>query len=359
MRRIKSIDAFRGLCIFYMIIGHAVIWWTKESHKEIVLILRRLTEILGATGFLFVSGISVVLALRKKMEKVKADLKYSMNDLFKEHYARSLLFLVLALMYNAITLIWFMGLSGIWSWYILFTITICLLIAYPLIKLQKITRISLAFFIIFFTYPLFGGLENLIARDPESGWTILYYILFNPIQEYPILPYFAFFSIGTVVGEIFYEIYSIKQDDLKDILVKKKIVRNFIIYGGLLITTAVLCSIFIFDDPISFIIRTSFTWMLYGIGLDLILIGFLTYLHEFILTPEWRYRFLFYFSYYSLTLYLGHNVIAFIFWERLDIVTCIAIAILVAIGFWYLTRFLYNKSGPKYSVKYLISKRVS
>ncbi|GAH61293.1 unnamed protein product [marine sediment metagenome] len=99
--------------------------------------------------------------------------------------------------------------------------------------------------------------------------------------------------------------------------------------------------------------------MLYGIGLDLILIGFLTYLHEFILTPEWRYRFLFYFSYYSLTLYLGHNVIAFIFWERLDIVTCITIAILVAIGFWYLTRFLYNKSGPKYSVKYLISKRVS
>lgn len=357
MNRIKSIDAFRGLCICYMIFGHAVIWWTKESHKEIVLILRRLTEILGATGFLFVSGISAVLALRIKSEKVKDDLKYTKYELFKEHYARSLLFLALALIYNAVTLIWFSGIWGLWSWYILFTITICLLIAYPLIKLPKITRVILAFFIIFITYPILGGFESLILRFPENGWSILYYILFNPIHEYPILPYFAYFSLGTVVGDIFYEIYSIKENNLKNILVKRKIVRNFMIYGLMLIMVSIFFSAYVFFDPISFLIRTSFTWMLYGVGFDLILISFLTYLHEFKFTPEWRYPFLFYFSYYSLTLYFGHNIIALIFWERLDIITSITIAVLSAIGFWYLSRILYKKSGPKYSLKYIISKR--
>lgn len=354
MRRIKSIDAFRGLCILYMIFMHIFEWWIRPSDIWVHTAGRMMIEFIGASGFLFISGISTTLSIRLRKEKVKSDPNYSKRVFLKEYYYRTSFFLAIGLIYNAVTVIWLWGIWGLWSWYILLTIPVCLAIGYPLVKLPKVYRIILAFLIVFITYPLFIALESL--KEIDGGWWIIYHLLFNPPWEDPILPMFSFFCLGTVVGEVFYEIYSINDENLRRTLVKKKIVSNFLFYGTILILLSIISSIYIFNDPISFLIRGSFTWIIYAIGWDLIIMGLLTYLHEFKLSPKWKNRFLFYFSFYSLTIYLGHNIVSLIFWDVFNMYNFWIPTSLTVILFWLILRIMYKKTGSKFSLKTVISK---
>jgi len=353
--RVKSVDAFRGLSIVVMVFYHPVLWWTISSQIWLLLLIRRIL-FLEASLFIFVSGISVVLSLRNRMDKINDDLTNSNYFVYKEHYSRSLIFLIVAMIYNLVTVIWFSGLWGIWSWYVLFTVAICQIIAYPLIKLSSITRVILTLIIIFITYPLLMVLENLRLNSPNSGWSILYHLIYNPIQEYPILPNLGFFCLGTVCGEIFYKTYKIDEDNLRNIQIKKKIVRNFFFYGILLMTSSIIYPLLILNDGFAYLNRNTPLCQLFGIGWALFLIAFFTYLHDFKFSPEWKHKFFFYFSFYSLTLYLAHNIVAFLFWHILNIVISFIIAAISTIGFWYISKIMYNKYGEKASIKYLISK---
>ena len=341
MRRIKSIDAFRGLCMLYMIFMHILEWWIIPADIWVHTAGRMMIEFIGASAFLFISGISTTLSIRLRKEKVNSDPNYTNSILIKEFYYRDLLFLAVGLAYNAFTVLGQWGLWGLWSWYILLTIPVCLAIGYPLIKLPKIFRIVLTFFIIFITYPLFNILESL--RHTDGDWWILYHLLFNPPWEDPILPMLAFFCFGTVIGEIFYEIYSINDENLRRTLIKKKIVSNFLLYGTILILLAIISSIYTFNDPISFLIRGSFTWVIYAIGWDLVIMGIFTYLHEFKFLHEFKHRFLYYFSVYSFTIYLMHNIVALFFWHVFNMYSVWIPLILIIILFWFMLKTIYKK----------------
>lgn len=366
MRRIKSVDAFRGYCIFAMIVWHTSYWWASPLHSWALILLRLTTEVIGAAGFLFVSGISSVLSIRRRMEKVKSDPNYSKQNFIREYYYRSFFFFLLAVIYNAITVIYIAGLLALWSWYILFIIGFCLLIAYPLIKLPKVVRLILAIFILIISYPVFDLLESL--RYTNLFWELLYHFIFFPAHEYPILPFFTNFCLGTIVGDIFYEIYSIEEGDLRKTQIKKKIVRNFALFGTIIIIASILSNIFIFHHDITTwrttetmgtilgVDRSVLTLMLWVIGWDLVLFSLLTYFHEFKFTPEWRHRFLFYFSYYSLTLYFLHDITAPIFWNRLDIYSIWIPVTITVMVFWYISKIMYEKLGPKLSLKWHISR---
>ncbi|GAH77377.1 unnamed protein product, partial [marine sediment metagenome] len=171
----KSVDAFRGYCIFAMIVWHTSYWWASPLHSWALILLRLTTEVIGAAGFLFVSGISSVLSIRRRMEKVKSDPNYSKQNFIREYYYRSFFFFLLAVIYNAITVIYIAGLLALWSWYILFIIGFCLLIAYPLIKLPKVVRLILAIFILIISYPVFDLLESL--RYTNLFWELIYHFI--------------------------------------------------------------------------------------------------------------------------------------------------------------------------------------
>ncbi len=340
--------------MLYMIFMHFFEWWIIPADIWVHTAGRMMIEFIGASAFLFISGISTTLSIRLRKEKVNSDPNYSNSVLIKEYYYRDLLFLSIGLIYNAFTVVGIWGLRGLWSWYILLTIPVCLAIGYPLIKLPKIVRIVLTFFIIFITYPLFAVLESLRYTDGVSE--ILYHLLFNPYWEDPILPMFAYFCFGTVIGEIFYEIYSIKDENLKNTLVKKRIIRNFLIYGIIIILISIVGAIFVFNDPISVLIRGSFSWIIYALGWNLIIMGILTYLHEFKFSSEWKHRFLYYFSFYSLTIYLIHNIVALFFWHFFNKYSVWIPLILIIILLWFMLKTIYKKIGPKFSLKYAISK---
>ncbi len=364
MQRIKSVDAFRGLCIFYMLLGHMLVWWIIEEQFWMHFYLRKIFEIIGVSGFLFASGISTVLSLRNSLEKVEKNPRYTQGDLLRESYQRATLYLVFALLYNGLTvsLVTFInegiviGLWSLWSWYILLTIAICLFFAYPLIKINKTTRVIIAVFCIFITYPIFESLNNL--RENNFGYAVLFHLLFSASHEDPILPFFGFYCLGTVLGDIYYEVYSIEDEALKKEQVKNTIIKNFLIAGILLVITSIILSLFVFDDLSAGFDKGSFAWMWYAIGCDILILAGLTYLHEFKLSPEWRHPFLFYFSYYSLTIYIVHNIVAPLFWAKLDIFWIWPANITTTIIIWYIFKKIYNKYGSKASLKSAISKMV-
>jgi hypothetical protein len=99
---------------------------------------------------------------------------------------------------------------------------------------------------------------------------------------------------------------------------------------------------------------TNFYWAIFSCGIQLAIFSIGIYLEEYVKTEK-NYRFLFYFSYYSLTIYLAHYLLYFIpIRHQLN-----------AINFWFLfipiftiigliLRILYKKYQAKVALKTII-----
>jgi len=112
----------------------------------------------------------------------------------------------------------------------------------------------------------------------------------------------------------------------------------------------------IFDFP-SFLIRSSFSWLIYTLGIDLILLLILITLEEFkVFRTKRSYKLLFYFSYYSFTVYLGHNLMYFIFLNSLDPFSIWIAVVFSFILFGLILRQIYKTWGWKASIKVILGK---
>jgi hypothetical protein len=113
---------------------------------------------------------------------------------------------------------------------------------------------------------------------------------------------------------------------------------------------------FIFIFP-PFFHNVGFNWVFYAMGACLIFIAMLLIIEENkIFMANRSYRFLYYFSYYSLLVYLSHNVLFFIFNEILNIYNFwfffSGVIIIMGAGL----RTIYKKWGPEAALKIRISK---
>ncbi|MHA1351055.1 MAG: heparan-alpha-glucosaminide N-acetyltransferase domain-containing protein [Promethearchaeota archaeon] len=66
MQRFKSIDIFRGMCMSWMFLTHLIDWWFSGGdwlQTGTVGII----DPIWASGFLFISGVSVALSYRNRM----------------------------------------------------------------------------------------------------------------------------------------------------------------------------------------------------------------------------------------------------------------------------------------------------
>ena len=72
--------------------------------------------------------------------------------------------------------------------------------------------------------------------------------------------------------------------------------------------------------------------------------------------PKKSYRYLYFYSYYSFTIFLGHNLILMLFFQQFNAYLTIWIAVIVGnIVLGILFRTMYKKMGPKLSIKAIIS----
>ena len=79
VQRLKSIDVFRGLCMFWIVLTHLIDWWLKSEYIWFHRITVMIFDSFGASGLLFISGLSIALSYRNKMNKVNNSEDYSLG----------------------------------------------------------------------------------------------------------------------------------------------------------------------------------------------------------------------------------------------------------------------------------------
>ena len=302
---------------------------------------------IGATGFLFVSGVSATLAYKNNLQTQRLQIKTMRNM----YLLRALFILIIALFFNlGVTMVFGGGdLADIWSWNALQTIAISLLLAWPFLKTSKIIRLCIAILAIISNQVLLIILSPYIGQSSLFG--ITYHVLFNPIDTYVILNYFGIVLVGSVAGEYIFELRNADNHKRKEFLLTNRTIIYSFFIG---ITIFIFGILFLFPN---FIIFNSISSVLYALGLIIATLSILIVIEilELIKTKE-NHRFFYFYSYYSFTLFLGHNVLLLIFLQQLNAYFTIWVAI---VGFniilVLLLKTMHDKLGIRASVKAGIS----
>ncbi len=344
MKRYKSIDIVRGIAVFGMVFGHILNWWLVPEDYWLYLFVYYLLGPLAAGGFLFLSGLSGVFAYKKALIMVDKSEDFSMNMVRNGYLLRGLLLLIISFIYNTLIAIAINDLTWIWAWFVLQTIGFSLLMSWPFLNTSKKFRIIFGSIILIVNFYL---LELLTPYQGQANFAgVLYHVLFNPLDLYPIIPFFVIFLLGTVAGELLYEINSIKNQEEREHALKHKFIFPIFLLGIVLTIFAI-----IYQYP-SFFSYYKFSAIVFGIGLICLLVSTVIWFEEFEkITTKKNYNFFYYYSYYSFTIFLGHNVLYFLFYQQLNAVTIWIPIIITLFLFTLLLKFMYEKLGPKASLK--------
>ncbi len=333
----------------WMFLGHLLDWWLKPEYFSLKDFTHSILDPIGASGFLFISGVSMAISYRDRIYRVEILNELSYSRVKQSYYFRVLFLLIIALCYNFAIALSIGNLSWIWTWFVLMTAAFSLLITWPLFKLSKKTRIIIGFSIWIINQFIYNFLS------PHQGLTtlqgVLYHILYNDLGQDTFLNFFPFFLFGTIIGDVLSEINFNKKPQNRKNELKKKLFLPMSIFGLLLIFFGL-----IFDFP-SFLIRSSFSWLIYTLGINLILLLILITLEEFnVFKTKRSYRLLFYFSYYSFTVYLGHNLMYYIFLNSLNPLSIWIAVVFSFILIGLILRQIYKTWGWKASLKVILGK---
>jgi hypothetical protein len=252
----------------------------------------------------------------------------------------------IALLYNLILGIVTGDYGLIWSWFILLTAAISLFVAFPLLHLSNLWRIFIGILIILTNQILL--MIALPSQGRNDMLAVISYIFYSGYNLSPILSFFPFFLFGTVIGDLFYK-YVLSDSEEKNRQTKRNFFLLLIISGIFLTILGIGLSF-----P-NFMLRQTLSWIIHSLGLEILLIGLLLYIEEFdLIKIKGTYRFFFYYSYYSLTVYLGHNLLALLFWNSLTLYNIWPLLFLVVVGLTYFMRFMYKWKPDLISIKFYI-----
>lgn len=348
MKRIKSVDAIRGLCIVLMILGHLMDWWIRLEDRWLINILFAFLAPIAATGFMFISGFSAILSYKRKVTNIDDSNGLTMRKVKNIYLMRASLLLIVALLYNTAIAFGSNDPTWIWAWFILQTIAVSLLLGWFFLNTSKTFRVLVGIVLLVgnqYISPF------LLTYDGQTNiYGLLFYILFHPIEQFTILSYFSIFLLGTVVGDSFFEINKISDQEERKRAIKYVFITPLLLIGIILVSFG-----FIFRFP-DIIFRRTFSSLVFSIGFYLILLAILLFNEEFeIVKTKKSYRFLYYYSFYSFTIYLAHDPLYFLFFRQLNALTIWIALVGTIILITLLLKGIHKKWGRKASLKTQLS----
>jgi hypothetical protein len=300
--------------MFWIVLTHLIDWWLKSEFIWLHRITVMLFDSFGASGLLFISGVSIALSYRNKLNKVNNTEDYSLRTVRNSYILRAFFIFILALLYNIFIAISLMDPKWIWTWFVLLTAGVSLIISWPLLKTSKLFRVILGCalwianpVIVYILLPHEGTLSL-------NG--ILFHIFYSGIHLVPIIVFFPFFLFGTVIGEVLFETF---YTDLRRQNKRKSFKYHYLIPSVLIGTLLIIFGV-LYEFP-RYLLRESISWVTYSLGINIVLISLLLSVEVFeLIKTKKSYKLFFYFSYYSLTIFLTHNILHFIFLNQLNLI---------------------------------------
>ncbi len=193
--RIRSIDYLRGFCILDMILTHVLSFWPTPNSIWLFVVEGVTFGAIAEVGFVLVSGIGFGFSWAKQSRSGVKRKDQNIKSL-----SHTLALLLVSIGFN----LSFGPLAGtggimIWSWQILQTLAFCRLISLLFTQVPPIARSVIAIGLIALGALLLNWINFGNSSDPLSSF--LFVLLYKPLGYYPIMIFFPFFLIGSVVGE--------------------------------------------------------------------------------------------------------------------------------------------------------------
>jgi hypothetical protein len=335
-----------------MFIAHILAWWIRDKDRWLYLETFEILDPIGATAFLLVAGISTMISYRNRMAKNENSETHIKRRIRNEYMLRAFFIFVLAIVYNLMAAIKDNDLKTIWTWYVLLTVAISLFLGWPLLKTPKYFRVLIGVATWIAHILVFEALKSF--KGDANYYGLLYHVLYNEWALDPILPTFPFFLFGTVLGDMLFDINLIEDQNKRKATLKVQFLIPLLILGLILI------AISISYDFISIPKNRSYIWLLYSLGIILTLLSVFMVFEEYIFYKVQKsYKFLFYYSYYSLTIYLAHNALFFLFSRQISwpLIWIYIAATFIIVGLVF--RFIFKKWGYKASLKMQLGRLAS
>ncbi|MFX0139491.1 MAG: heparan-alpha-glucosaminide N-acetyltransferase domain-containing protein [Candidatus Hodarchaeota archaeon] len=358
MERIKALDTIRGACIYIMVFGHMVDWWIRPEDYWFRFWCYTFVESL-IVGFLFISGVSAALSFKNNELKLQVQKNFNMKIVRNVYLIRALLIVLIGFAYNIfVAFIWGGDITDLWSWLVLQTIGVSLLLAWPFLRTSRNFRIFFGILILIVNQLILSFLMGGPYKDLSNIYGIIYHILYNPISQFPILAYFSIILIGTALGDKIFELNVISNQNERKLLFKNELIKPLCLIGAALLIFGI---IFFFPELLILpevyfsnpnILMNTISAFAYSMGIILMALSLFMAIQIFeLIKTKKSYRYLSFFSYYSFTIYLGHNVLYFLFTNQLSFATIWFGVIGGSIIFGFLFRFMYIRLGRKASLK--------
>ena len=349
MVRLKSIDTFRGISVIAMIWLHVSEWWLSGDSKWFLDVPLFVTQYGFLVSYQFISGVSRFLFYKTGGSMIETSEIPNKRRIKRQFLVRGCFLLVIALLFNSGVAISTSRPSEIWSWFILLAIAISIILITPLLDTSKKTRAFLGIAFMVLNFSALSFLQDFEGQTNVFGF--LFHLLFYPTGLHPILSSFAVFLIGTVVGEVIYEIYYKEEKKRRLSLMKKKLMLPSIVTGVILVIFIFIANMF------RFLNLPSFYGIISAFGISLILFSLFVIIEESeIIKVNKKYNFIYYFSYYSLTIYLVHHLLYFVFLKSLNVLLSQISIVLAVIIIGLFLKLIYPKVGGSISIKKIISK---
>lgn len=350
--RVRSIDSYRGFCIINIMMSHLIGGWIIFDQLWLNSIYFATLDVFGACAFIFISGISISMFYNKKMKSPTIVDITNEKKLFRNEYLiRGFIILIMSFIAMFSQAIFFSDLSWFWNWDILHSLAIAQLLGYLFLKTSKKVRMITGIYLLILNYFMFNLLASHNGEFNLFGGLFFFFYNKKMIVNNPLLPSLAIFLIGTVIGEIFHDIKQVN-----DINERRRMVKNRILYPSIICSSILMLIGIHFKFP-SFLANRSESWYFYTLGVNILVISLLFTMEEFnVFKNKKDYKFFYYFSFYSLTIYIFHYLLGYIFFHLLDVYfffMCYGITItLLAI----LLKKSHDRFGWKASIKGIIGR---
>jgi hypothetical protein len=315
-----------------------------------------------AEGFIFISGISMMLSCKRKIFNAKNMSNLNLKDYYKEirlkYFLQAIfLFLIGFLYYNFRAFLYRGYIGNLWSWNLFQTLSISIILAWGMMKYKKYVRVLIAsiLLILYGLFFYFMPKEILISPGDQivvkNLIDVFYFVFYNGFLFTPILGFFPFFLLGNVLGEVIYEKCIQKKTRIPNKEFNKSIMYPLLLINLLCIITALLL------NPFDNFSKNSFTWLLYSVGTNFIFFLILLSIeNKTSLKFQREYKFFFYFSYYSLTIFILHEFLFPLLFQKFTIAQGFFISLIIIFAFFLCLKIIYQKVGKYFSLKYLISE---
>ncbi|MCP4760212.1 MAG: DUF1624 domain-containing protein [archaeon] len=187
--RIECVDKIRGLMIIYVIFIHGLGRWTNSQHDWMYGLVWLFTDFMGASIFVFISGIGLSLFYIMKKNKIKSDQNYTRGHARVSYIIRTAWLFLFSVIANVLT-----G-FGIFFWMIMQTLSFGRIFAYPFLQTSIKFKVFMGLIFIFLSEPLHILLE---------GIEFIYNFFFLELHWNTPFPFFFFLFFGMAIGDWIY-----------------------------------------------------------------------------------------------------------------------------------------------------------